>query len=179
MWSPLRPRCLLDLRLWVYGGILFHMAAGLSSVLFAFSFHVVFLNETHSSPEYDISPRNVTTCLLEHSDARPACIPAVWDSQKLCIATSRLSFRWLCVRYSVVLWCWWGVHKLRVVIWWWARDGKTCGLQSSGRVACPQPANHHHVHEVRKVQGSDNRTLWYSISHRPHQNTPCPKYPET
>lgn len=95
-------------------------------------------------------------------------ILTVWDSQKPPSATSRLSLRQLCVCRSVVLWWGVGCAQLRVIIWWWARDGKTCGLRSSGHAVHPQLANQHRVPEVSKVQGTYNETLWYSISHRPH-----------
>lgn len=66
----------------------------------------------------------------------------------------------------VGVWC----AQLRVIILWWTRDGKAGGLRSSGHAARPQPANQHCVPVAGKVQRTYYGTLWYSVTHRPHQN---------
>lgn len=88
----------------------------------------------------DVALWNVARCTLTHSDARTPCTPAVWGYQRAPNATSRLSPRQLCVRTCVVLWSGVWCAQLRVIIWWWMRDGKTGGLRSSGHAARPQPA---------------------------------------
>lgn len=92
-------------------------------------------------PRMTFFPWHAARSSQEYSDAHAACLglpKTSWSSVSTSPSDSCVFVRVLCCNGGGQRKGW---AQLRAVIRRWARNGKTCGLRSSGWAACPHPAN--------------------------------------